>query len=173
MESKAVSIGPIIQGSASTLVRRYGPIEAARRLQTALPATYVQSLEKSDAVELSISPAALFSQIEKHLDDVDKGRGYLSKDTARTINKLNGENSNKLGTLDPKAALDYSSYMSAGLTYDKRARMVEGVRVMADNMDKLQEAPDESAMAIALEALKDTSVQSDQQPEKTQDAEHA
>ena len=80
----------------------------------------------SDPLISSLDGNYFRGKLEKHLNDVDHGVGYLSKDTGAAVLGLQSSASDQIGSLNFKALSQYSGYLTA-LTYDQRARFVTGV----------------------------------------------
>jgi hypothetical protein len=90
-----------------------------------------QSIEQNRAIQPSAAiypePQTLSSRkVEKHLDDVRKGKGYLSKDVNKDIKNQHLNTSFDLADLDPKMARLYNSFSTA-FSYSKSARYIAGV----------------------------------------------
>lgn len=68
----------------------------------------------------------LLSDVEKHIDDVKKHKGYLSKGVAKEVTSRYFQSANELSDIDPKLSLLYNS-VSTGLSYGRNARFVSGV----------------------------------------------
>ncbi len=64
--------------------------------------------------------------VEKHLDDVQKGQGYLSASTHRALVQKNAGNGSFLGQTNPEALRIYSGIVS-GLKYQQSSRLIAGV----------------------------------------------
>lgn len=65
-------------------------------------------------------------KLEKHLDDVKKGRGEISKDTAQFLGEKETAAGSALAKLNPKLFSQYENYSTA-FSYNKRARFVNGI----------------------------------------------
>lgn len=89
-----------------------------------------QSFAAGDAVDIS--------KVEKHLDDINKGRGHLSSATGKELVSLNYQNSSKLGRLDPGTSQLYAGIVS-GLNYQLNARLVNNVSQTADTFQRLKD----------------------------------
>jgi hypothetical protein len=64
--------------------------------------------------------------LEKHLDDVRKGKGYLSRQITKEVAKKRANSAEALSTIDPSLARLYNG-ISTGLSYSKGARFISGV----------------------------------------------
>ncbi|MCB0354947.1 MAG: hypothetical protein KDD64_15545 [Bdellovibrionales bacterium] len=78
----------------------------------------------------------LLSKVEKHLDDVSKGKGNLSQDTGKAIQSKKGETGDLLSRLSPADFKTYNSVLSA-LSYQTRARFIVGVEESVKTAQKL------------------------------------
>lgn len=93
-----------------------------------------------------ISGTRFISDLEKHLDDYDRGKAYLSKSTAAEINRQADANIN----LDPNYFALYSQY-STGFSYASNAYLTHAVYDVRKTLKVIQEAPkkaEESTAAI-------------------------
>jgi hypothetical protein len=84
------------------------------------------SATNSDLVTLSKDQNVAVSALEKHLDDVSKGKGYLSKEIDSQLEDLHLNNGSALAANDPKSLSLYSAYSTA-FTYNERAHFVNAV----------------------------------------------
>ena len=92
---------------------------------------------------------AFLNRVEKHIDDLHKNRGYLSKDVARDIGVKQIQIGEKLGSGNVKAFSDFLGY-SSGLRYDRRARFVAGVNQTTSKMDQFSNRADQDALTQEL-----------------------
>lgn len=76
------------------------------------------------------------SEVEKHLDDVKKGKGYLSKQVNRELRKSKSTSASALAETDPALARMYNSFSTA-FSYSKSARFIQGVERIAKTSKKL------------------------------------
>ena len=74
----------------------------------------------------SQSQNSVVNAIEKHISDVKKGQGDISKNVAYSLGQQSSNASDILSKTNPKALAAYSGYLS-GLRYDRAARFVNGV----------------------------------------------
>lgn len=74
--------------------------------------------------------------LEKHLHDYKKGKGYLSKQTSFQIDDQAKSTSSLLSKANLKANEYYSKFQS-GLTYNQRARFVNGVYESAKRISQI------------------------------------
>lgn len=65
-------------------------------------------------------------QLERHLDDYERGHGNRSKDTSALIREKSSQNSLNLTYQDPKFSKQYSGYSTA-FSYAQRSRFIAGV----------------------------------------------
>lgn len=92
---------------------------------------------KNDAVIVSLSGKdPSISKLEKHLDDYQKGKGYLSKDVSKELKSLHHLNSNELSQGKPGQLKSYLAY-STGMNYQQRSRYVHAVNEMSENLKNL------------------------------------
>lgn len=103
------------------------------RQQAAAPSIPTPNSSLVDAVKVTLSKNLKRSELEKHLDDYSKGKGYLSKKAAGRLGSENVLNNGTLSQLNPKALKAYSGLYGA-LSYSQRARFVNGV---SDNLSLL------------------------------------
>ena len=82
-----------------------------------------------------VSRTAFINALEKHLDDYQRGRGYLSNDTAKEIAKKHRAN----GSLSAPDLSLYSQYTSA-LDYKSKAYFVSAVNDVRKTIDFIQSA---------------------------------
>ena len=86
-----------------------------------------------------LSTSNLFNaRLEKNLDDVRKGRGYLTSGVDKDIAAKSFNSSNSLSNLNPNALRQYSGYLS-GLSYDSKARFINGVSGGTQLLDQLNQ----------------------------------
>ena len=111
--------------------------------QTGLSAMFgsgAASTRRSAAGLSSLIPSAKESltstELEKHLLDVRKGLGGLSRQTALALSDFEDQTSRSLA---PKNLANYLGYLGA-FSYDKRARFVNGVKEAVSLNDSLQRA---------------------------------
>lgn len=109
--------GSLFQGGrtgALSQITTLPRIEASARGISALNAT--QTLNQS-----------LFTaKLEKHIDDVRRGEGYLTQDVGAAVAEKSEAASAALATSNPEALKNYSAYLTV-LSYDKKARYVNSV----------------------------------------------
>jgi hypothetical protein len=79
---------------------------------------------------------AFNARLEKHLDNVRKGRGYLTSGVDKDIAAKSYNSSSSLSSLNPNALRQYAGYLS-GLSYDSKARFINGVSGGTQLLDKL------------------------------------
>lgn len=82
------------------------------------------------------SGTGFVGRLEKHLDDVRKNKGYLSKGVNVELSGQDRANNNFLSGSAPKLLADYAGYSSI-FAYDKRARFVSGVRQSTEALGRL------------------------------------
>lgn len=76
------------------------------------------------------------SDLEKHLNDVKKGKGYLSKDIPYGLFKAQTSSADILSQRDPTSFGLYQSYLTT-FSYDNRARFISGIERAAKTLNKL------------------------------------
>jgi hypothetical protein len=69
---------------------------------------------------------AFNSRLERHLDDVSKGRGYLTSGVDKDLAAKSYGSGTTLANLNPNASRQYAGYLS-GFGYNAKARFVNGV----------------------------------------------
>jgi len=89
------------------------------------------------AVIVSLSKDVSLSKLEKHLDDYEKGKGYLSNQTAKGLQQLKRNNATTLSRTSPGSFSDYLAYSSA-LGYKQNSRFVHSINEMASNIKNLK-----------------------------------
>lgn len=98
------------------------PVEPeVQTIQQAIAKTPIE-----DAVKVSLSQNTFFGDVEKHIDDYKKGRGYLSKETAGILGQRDTDTASALAYSNVRASKLYTGY-STTFGYDKHARFVEGL----------------------------------------------
>ncbi|MCI5065978.1 hypothetical protein MRY87_09665 [bacterium] len=107
---------------------------------TALSALTTQSETKSPTRN-RLSPDLvgnnrLVGNVEKHLDDFKKGKGYLSKEVMKDVFERQARSSTELSQIDPSLSRLYNG-ISTGLTYSKKARFISGTSQMIETSRKL------------------------------------
>ena len=86
----------------------------------------------------SLQGNAFRIKLEKHLHDHETGKGYLSEDMYGINDDKDKRNAEVLANTNPKAALLYDSYMTAGFSYDKKARFITGIESTVDTESRLK-----------------------------------
>ena len=71
---------------------------------------------------------AFRAKLEKHLHDHIKGEGYMSSPMYSVVQGIDEQNATALTNMNPPAAAKYEGYMTAGLSYTKKARFITGVQ---------------------------------------------
>ena len=82
--------------------------------------------------------------VEKHLDDYKKGKANLSKETAAKLNSAEDEIFGSLLNTDIEAQQKFGAYLTA-LSYDQRARFVENLGGLSDNIQRIKKVFDTEA----------------------------
>ncbi len=100
-----------------------------------------QSTNSSKGNESSISNTllddkALLPKLEKHIDDYQKGKGYLSKGISKKIRAQAISSSSTLSEIDPSLSTLYNNY-STGLSYTSKARFTYGINKSVETSRKL------------------------------------
>ncbi|RIL11185.1 MAG: hypothetical protein DCC75_02850 [Proteobacteria bacterium] len=97
------------------------------------------------------SPSSLTTMIrlEKHLDDVNKGRGYLSSGVVKEIAAKAISSDNFLAGSNPKAFINYNAY-STMFAYDSKARYLNAINGTVETLQRLNDA--QSFKGISIEA---------------------
>ncbi|MCB0329894.1 MAG: hypothetical protein KDD70_09525 [Bdellovibrionales bacterium] len=78
----------------------------------------------------------LLTDVEKHLDDVKKGKGYLSKEVNGKVRQKQALSSSELASINPSLSTLYNG-VSSGLSYAKNARFVTGVSQSIETFKRL------------------------------------
>ena len=110
---------------------QYGPKSlppAGTTPKSAKEAELTRLLESnSDAAIVNFSGSPSLREREKHIDDYQKGKGYLSAETGTKIRTLHRENTDSLLDTSPKHSRMYLAYSTA-LDYREKTRFVHGVK---------------------------------------------
>ncbi|MCB0332082.1 MAG: hypothetical protein KDD55_01215 [Bdellovibrionales bacterium] len=86
----------------------------------------LRSAGSTDAAVVSdLSSTSGLYKVEKHLDDYEKGKGYLSSDIAKGLKNLKIESATNLAQIDPKAFTNYTVLLGT-FNYSQRARFIQG-----------------------------------------------
>lgn len=85
-----------------------------------------------------ISAGVFRNNLEKHLNDVRKNKGYLSQEVSREVRLKHQENSVNLN-IEQDLASNYSGYYTA-LDYEQRARYTVGINEATKTVDSIQSA---------------------------------
>ena len=93
----------------------------------------------SEAAVVSLSRKVTLRELEKHLDDYSKGRGYLSSKTAGRLSAIDADNSVRLSNGSPNLSSSYLAYRT-GLSYKAESRFVHGMNLAADGFEKISRA---------------------------------
>ncbi|MCB0317668.1 MAG: hypothetical protein KDD56_02860 [Bdellovibrionales bacterium] len=104
----------------------------------------------SDAAIVSIKNNLSSVKIEKHIDDYEKGKGYLSKSISADLRKLDLDNSLKLASQDITA---FKSYLlnSTALNYQNKARYIEAVSDAAETVSRINSASEQDPGAEIMQ----------------------
>lgn len=89
------------------------------------------------------SQNAVINKIEKHITDVKRGNGDVSKDVSYFLGQQGANASDILSRTNPKALALYSGYLS-GLRYDRAARFVNGVEFGVSSLEQVGKKQSES-----------------------------
>ena len=84
------------------------------------------------------------NRLEKHLDDVSKGRGYLSKEVGAELSDQNRANNELLSKQDPRQLAKYAAYSTA-FTYSNKARYVHNSNDAFVAVDRIRTAHQQGA----------------------------
>ena len=105
---------------------------------SSLSASIISRTSKTSTIPLddSSSQNAVVNKIEKHINDVRRGYGNLSKDVSYLLGQQSSNASAILSQKNPRALALYSGYLS-GLRYDRAARFVNGVEFGIKNLDQI------------------------------------
>lgn len=87
----------------------------------------------------SVGDSAFSQKVERHIDDVKKGRGNLSKDVAKQLSAKDFQTASNLQSLNPKALSQYGAYATA-FGYDNKARYVNGVNGASNTAKDIDQA---------------------------------
>ncbi len=88
-------------------------------------------------LDLDGNPSIFRKKLEKHLDDVRKGRPQASKEVNSNLGDLNIAADNYLANNHPATLANYSAYLGA-LDYARRARYITGVYEASRALSKIQ-----------------------------------
>jgi hypothetical protein len=98
--------------------------------RTATPSAipqYKSQTQKSQQNLIGSSGNQVFRlRLEKHLDDVKKGKGYLESQIGKGLQVRHNDNGTTLNEFDPKSGRSYSGFYTA-LNYKERARYSTGI----------------------------------------------
>ena len=98
-----------------------------------------------DAVKLTLSNKKTLAQVEKHIDDYKKGRGYLSSDIGAFIKATDINNGSQLSAKD---GLLYGSIRSfAG--YQGYASLVDATEKVIKTVSIIESAPKDAEKAVS------------------------
>ncbi len=86
----------------------------------------LRSVGSSDAAVVGdLSSTSGLYKVEKHLDDYEKGKGYLSNNIAKGLKNLKIESATNLAKIDPGAFTNYTVLLGT-VNYSQRARFIQG-----------------------------------------------
>lgn len=86
-----------------------------------------ESKNNEDAVIIDLKSDTSDVELFKHIEDHYSGKGYLSKETGRKLNREVSNSFSKLATEDPNSSALYSGYLTAGISYGAKARFVNNI----------------------------------------------
>jgi len=146
----AIDIGILLRGSS---ISTYGAGSAYLSKALSAKPSYKdlsspQALN-SDLVTLSKDQSIGINALEKHLDDVSKGKGYLSKEIDSQLGDLDQNSSALLAANDPKSVALYSAYSTA-FTYNERAHFVNSIADTASALNSLSRTVELSKSSDAI-----------------------
>ena len=138
-------------GYSYLLSLRHGLPAYSPRVQYAQLKDEMKHAPKAEesAVKLGLSSNHFRTKLERHLDDVSKGKGNLSQEVSKELSYKNSSNSTDLAKSDPKLLKDYMGYLSA-LRYDRRARFVTSVQETAHATKQIGNESDASKLSDFL-----------------------
>ena len=104
----------------------------------------------TDAAVVSISRNISSVNIEKHIDDYERGKAYLSKSISTELRKKDLQNSFDLAAQDPTA---FTSYLlnSTALNYKSKARYIESVSKANETVSIINTASQQDPGAEIME----------------------
>ena len=114
----------------------------------------------------SISRNTTGQRLEKHLDDLNKGRGELSVATGQLMQKVHVHTGLSLAQSNPSAALQYNAYQTA-FGYHQKTRVALAVHDVQQTVTKIDEAKEN---ADAFERELETILQEAQSAEVPEDS---
>lgn len=129
-----------------------GPVTGleAGELPSGTSSAKSKKIGTDDAVRVTLSRSASIGDLEKHLDDVAKGRGYLSANVAEKVKEEAISAGEKLAVRDPKSLEFYSRFVGT-VTYDRKARFIHAIKSAAEALELLNHGPtfvEEAAMKV-------------------------
>ena len=105
--------------------------------------------QQQDAVRINLSSSLNTIKVEKHIKDVREGRGDLSKQTANRLKQQHTSNGLQLGLSDPQASADYA-VLTGSLRYDRKARVVNSISELNQNLSNIPTNVDQEALTEEL-----------------------
>lgn len=101
----------------------------------------VSASQVSTLLSASSTGRPSISDLEKHLDDHRKGKGYLSSKVAASLGSLDQKNSFRVSPKDLSSYLTYST----ALSYEGRAYYVSSIDQTIDTINSLQDSTSKSS----------------------------
>lgn len=94
------------------------------------------SSKKTNIARQNSSNLAFMSNLEKHLDDYKKGKGYLSRETSKEVARQSQGAYQMFSEFDLSASNMFSGYLT-GLSYEKRSRYINQAHETAENLSRI------------------------------------
>lgn len=110
---------------------------------TVVPGATSPTQEVQKKLNSSLGQNHFLGKLEKHLDDVSKGKGYFSNDVPKELRSKALKNAELLSNSNPKAFVDYLA-LSSALTYDKKARFINSINTATENIARINQALENS-----------------------------
>ena len=120
-------------------------------VQAKIYAQSKQAEQASKNLSLYLDSPSFNLRLEKHLDDVKHGQGYLSSDISSEVWNKDNSSSAILANSDPSALKNYSAYQTV-LGYDKKARYITAISDASNALAKIPSK--EEAKAASDEIIK-------------------
>ena len=108
----------------------------------------------SDAAVPQISGNYFRFKLERHLEDVSKGRGHLSKGVSGELRQKSHATSSYLSQTDPSVLSQYSAYSTA-FAYDKQARFVTSINDVTNTVKTINSQAEQEDFEKFVQSLVD------------------
>ncbi|MEZ4754828.1 MAG: hypothetical protein R3A13_11075 [Bdellovibrionota bacterium] len=135
-------------------------LKSISSLPTVSRSSTKNTLSSKEAAYLSIKNTLSSVAVEKHINDYENGKGYLSKGISADLRRQDLQNSFDLAGQDPKL---FTSYLlnSTALNYQGKARFIDAVSKSTETVARINTASEQDPGAAIMEQYKNLTEQAE------------